>query len=171
VPSRSADPYRGCEAARRCLRPAAGISCRAMNRFGFDLPPQDVRWAVAEGVSQDVIAAVLLLHERPVDEIAPKLSTAELEKVIVLVGRSPRLYPLGIVEALERRRRPAAPVPQAFSLPSAKRAPVASESGTHPTRRHASRMGPDAQQSPERGKGGQPYPTPPQTWANGPQPS
>ena len=60
-----------------------------------------------------MIAAVLLLHERSMDEIVPKLSPAELEKVIVLVGRSPRLYPPGIVEALERRRRPAAPVPAA----------------------------------------------------------
>jgi hypothetical protein len=51
------------------------------------------RWAAAEGVSEDVIAAVLLLHQRSVDEIAPQLSAAELEKVIVLVGRSPRLYP------------------------------------------------------------------------------
>jgi hypothetical protein len=62
------------------------------NRFGFDLHPQDVRWAAAEGVSEDVIAAVLLLHERSVDEIVPQLSPAELEQVIVLVGRSPRLY-------------------------------------------------------------------------------
>jgi hypothetical protein len=58
-------------------------------RFGFDLHPKDARWAAAESVNEDVIAAVLLLHERPVDEIAPKLSPAELEKVFVLVGRSP----------------------------------------------------------------------------------
>jgi hypothetical protein len=61
------------------------------NRFGFDLYPKEVRWAAAEGVSEDVIAAVLLLHERSV----------ELEKVIELVGRSPRLYPRGILEALD----------------------------------------------------------------------
>jgi hypothetical protein len=30
-----------------------------------------VRWAAAEGVSETVIAAVLLLHERSVEEIAP----------------------------------------------------------------------------------------------------
>ena len=34
------------------------------NRFGFDLYPKEVRWAAAEGVSEDVIAAVLLLHDR-----------------------------------------------------------------------------------------------------------
>jgi hypothetical protein len=40
--------------------------------------PKEVRWAAAEAVSEDVIAAVLLLHERSVDEIVPKLSSAEL---------------------------------------------------------------------------------------------
>jgi hypothetical protein len=74
------------------------------NRFGVELHPKDVRWASAEGVSQDVIAAVLLLHERSVDEIAPQLTAAELEQTIVLVGRSPRLYARGTLEALESRR-------------------------------------------------------------------
>jgi hypothetical protein len=55
-------------------------------------------------VSEDVIAAVLLLHERSVEEIIPQLSPAELEKVIELVGRSPRLYPRGILEALDQHR-------------------------------------------------------------------
>ena len=49
-------------------------------RFGFDLHPKDARWAAAESVNEDVIAAVLLLHKRPVDEIAPKLSPAELRR-------------------------------------------------------------------------------------------
>ena len=59
------------------------------NRFGVLLHPDDVRWAAAEGVSETVIAAVLLLHERSVDEIVLKLSAAELEQLIELVGRSP----------------------------------------------------------------------------------
>jgi len=59
------------------------------NSFGVLLHPADVRWAAAEGVSEDVIAAVRLLPERSVEEIAPKLSAAELEQVIKLVGRSP----------------------------------------------------------------------------------
>jgi hypothetical protein len=63
------------------------------NRFGLDLYPKEVRWAAAEGVSEDVIAAVLLLHERSVEEIVPQLSPLEPEKVIELAGRSPRLYP------------------------------------------------------------------------------
>ena len=75
-----------------------------INRFGVDLHPDSVRWAAAEGVSQGVIAAVLLLHERSVEEIVPQLSPPELEKVIELVGRSPRLYPRGILEALEQHK-------------------------------------------------------------------
>jgi len=34
------------------------------NRFGVVLHSESVRWAAAEGVSETVIAAVLLLHER-----------------------------------------------------------------------------------------------------------
>jgi hypothetical protein len=56
------------------------------NRFGVLLNPPDVRWAAAEHVSETVIAAVLLLHERSVEEIAPELSATELEQVIKLVG-------------------------------------------------------------------------------------
>jgi hypothetical protein len=77
------------------------------NRFGLDLHPKEVRWADAEGVSEDVIAAVLLLHDRSVDQIAPQLCAAELEHVINLVDRNPRLYqlyPPGIVQALKQRR-------------------------------------------------------------------
>ena len=66
------------------------------NCFGLDLHPKEVRWAAAESVSEDVIAAVLLLHERSVDEITPQLSAPELEQVINLVDRNPRLYPPGI---------------------------------------------------------------------------
>jgi hypothetical protein len=48
------------------------IMFRAMtNRFGFDLYPKEVRWAAAERVSEDVIAAVLLLHERPLMKSRP----------------------------------------------------------------------------------------------------
>ena len=81
------------------------------NRFGVLLHPDDVRWAAAEGVSETVIAAVLLLHERSVDEIVPKLSAAELEQVIKLVGRSPRVYPPGTLDALKQRRALVAPEP------------------------------------------------------------
>ena len=94
------------------------------NRFGFDLYPKEVRWAAAESVSEDVIAAVLLLHERSVEEIVPQLSRLELEKVIELVGRSPRLYPRGILEALDQHRSltASALTPQSV-LPSAAQRP------------------------------------------------
>ncbi len=71
------------------------------NCFGVLLHPDDLRWAAAEGVSETVIAAVLLLHEHSVDEIVPELSATELEQVIQLVGRSPRLYAPGTLEALK----------------------------------------------------------------------
>ncbi len=70
-----------------------------------------MRWAAAEGVSETVIAAVLLLHERSVEEIAPELSATELEQVIKLVGRSPRVYAPGTLDALKRRRALVSPVP------------------------------------------------------------
>jgi hypothetical protein len=63
-----------------------------MTRFGVVLRPPDVRWAAAESVSETVIAVVLLLHERSVDDMVPRLTAAELEHIIKLVGRSPRLY-------------------------------------------------------------------------------
>ena len=68
-------------------------------RFGVELHPKDVRWAAAEGVGQDVIAAVLLLHERSLDEIAPQLNATWLEQVIArgkprrLVRNSRHLLP------------------------------------------------------------------------------
>ena len=76
------------------------------NRFDVRLHPDDVRWAAAEGMSETVIAAVLLLHESSVKEIAAELSAAELEQVIKLVGRSPRVYPPGTLDALKQRREP-----------------------------------------------------------------
>jgi len=90
---------------------------RMTNRFGVVLHTESVRWAAAEGVSEDVIAAVLLLHEHSVDEIAPKLSAIELEQVIKLVGRSPRLYPPGILDALNQRRTSPSPQPRSGSAP------------------------------------------------------
>jgi hypothetical protein len=83
------------------------------NRFGVDLHPESVRWAAVEGVSETVIAAVLLLHERRVDEIVAKLWPSELEQVIKLVGRSPNCYPPETLEALKSRRLPPPPAPVA----------------------------------------------------------
>jgi hypothetical protein len=129
------------------------------NRFGFDLPPDRLRWAAAEGVTEDVIAAVLLLHDRSVEEIVPQLSPLELEKVIVLVGRSPRLYPRGILEALEQRRRvtASASIPKSVLPNGAAMDEATLSAGPYqPLRSDAqpsSRTGPDGQQRPaERGK-------------------
>src|SRR5262249_22576911 len=61
--------------------------------------------------SETVIAAVLMLHERSVDEIVPKLTAVELEQVIKLVGRSPRVYPPGTLDALKQRRALVSPEP------------------------------------------------------------
>ena len=71
------------------------------NAFGVELHSESVRWAAAEGVSETVIAAVLLLHERGVDEIASKLGPDELEQLIKLVGRCPSSYPTGALDALK----------------------------------------------------------------------
>ena len=103
------------------------------NRFDVLLHPDDLRWAAAEGVSETVIAAVLLLHERSVDEIVPKLSAAELEQVIKLVGRSPSVYPPGTLDALKSKRN-ASPTPMAES-PAKERTP-STAGADHPLRDH-----------------------------------
>jgi hypothetical protein len=115
------------------------------NRFGFDLYPKEVRWAAAEGVSEDVIAAVLLLHERSVEEIVPQLRPLELEKVIELVGRSPRLYPRGILEALDQHRSLTASAPITQSVPP-NAAAVVSHNAAEPTPQPDIRNKPDADQ-------------------------
>jgi hypothetical protein len=51
------------------------------NAFGVVLDSASVRWAAAEGVAETVIAAVLLLDERSIDEIVAKLRPGELEHV------------------------------------------------------------------------------------------
>jgi hypothetical protein len=115
------------------------------NRFGFDLLPHRLRWAAAEGVSEDVIAAVLLLHHSSVDEIAPQLSAPELEQVINLVDRNPRLYPPGIVQALKQRRVLTATTPPAERL-QANPAAVVSHNAAEPAPQPDIRNKPDADQ-------------------------
>ena len=133
------------------------------NRFGVDLHPKEVRWAAAEGVTE--IAAVLLLHERSVEEIVPQLSPLELEKVIELVGRSPRLYPRGILEALDQHRSltASALTPQSVLPSAAAREETKPSASAHPSRSD-SRTGPDGRQSPtERAKRVERPSTPPET--------
>ena len=101
------------------------------NCFEFPLHPDDLRWAAGEGVSETVIAAVLLLHERSVEQIVAELSAAELEQVIKLVGRSPSVYPPGTLEALKSKRN-ASPTPMAESR--AKKQTPSTARADHPLR-------------------------------------
>jgi hypothetical protein len=100
------------------------------NRFGVLLYRDDMRWAAAEGVSETVIAAVLMLHERSVDEIVPKLSAAEIEQVIKLVARSPRVYAPGTLDVLKQRRALVSPEPAQRSGESNRRKELDRKSGT-----------------------------------------
>jgi hypothetical protein len=62
------------------------------NPFGIALDDASLRWAAAEGVPESVIAAICLLDEKSVDEIVTRLTTAELDRVLKIVGQSPRGY-------------------------------------------------------------------------------
>ena len=78
------------------------------NLFGIALDQAWLRWAAAEGVTETVIAAVSLLHERSVEEVAGKLTPGELADVTRLVSRCPNHYPPGAFDALKARRTVAA---------------------------------------------------------------
>ena len=75
-------------------------------------------WCESEYQLIHVIAAVLLLHERSVDEIVTKLRPGELEQVIKLVGRNPGCYPPGTLDALKGRRNVLPPAPPMASVPN-----------------------------------------------------
>ena len=101
-----------------------------------------MRWAAAEGVSETVIAAVLLLHERSVKEIAAELSAAELDQVVKLVARSPRVYPPGTLDALKQRRALVSPEPPPRSGESTRSEVAAGK-------QHARTLGADRRGQPE----------------------
>jgi hypothetical protein len=81
------------------------------NAFGVTLDSASVRRAAVEGVPEVVIAAIYLLHEHSVDEVAPKLTPDELGHVVRLVSRCPTCYPPGTLDALKRRNPTPAPQP------------------------------------------------------------
>jgi hypothetical protein len=81
------------------------------NTFGIVLDSAAVRRATTEGVSETVIAAVLLLHERSVADIASKLTQDDLRHVIRLVGRCPSCYPPGTLDALKGQSPTPSPEP------------------------------------------------------------
>jgi len=112
------------------------------NRFGLLLDAQDARWATAEGVSETIIAAVLLLHEKSVDEVAAKLRPDELAHVVRFVSRCPTCYPPGTLAAL-RSLRPTSQRPSVGTSnhqPPTRRLGRISANGLH-TRAHALRFG------------------------------
>ena len=92
------------------------------NAFRIVLDNASVRRAAAEGVSETVIAAVLLLHERSVDKVAAKL-----------VSRCPSCHPPGTLEALKIRR--AAPSPEPVASISTDRPPAGIEPDAEDRRR------------------------------------
>jgi hypothetical protein len=106
------------------------------NAFGVELDSESMRWAAAEGVSETVIAAVLLLHERCVDEIASKLRPDELKQVIKLVGRCPSSYPTGALDAL-KARCPERPSASPRTKPPAEGQPGHTPRTDHPRRLEA----------------------------------
>ena len=92
-------------AAPAALRPLAGYIAATVNAFGVILDDASVRRAAVEGVPETVIAAIYLLHENSVNDIASKLTPHELLHVIRLVGRCPSYYPPGTLDALKQRCR------------------------------------------------------------------
>jgi hypothetical protein len=80
-----------------------------------------------------------------VDEIAAKLTPAELEQVIKIVGRSPRGYPPGAYDALKGHRRTPSPEPQPGERinPGPERLPRSDER-TSPAIEHMRRLRPRA---------------------------
>jgi hypothetical protein len=82
------------------------------NPYGLLLDDASLRWATAESVPETVIAAICLLETRSVDEIVARLTSAELEQVINIVGRCPRGYPPGAYDALKGHRRTPSPQPK-----------------------------------------------------------
>jgi hypothetical protein len=76
-----------------------GYAAAMTNAFGVELDSAGLRRVAAEGVPETVIAAIYLLHERSVDEIASKLRPDELRHVVRLVGPCPSCYPPGTLDA------------------------------------------------------------------------
>ena len=74
-------------AAPAAPSPSAGNISDMTNPYGITLDLASIRWTAAEGVSETITTAVLLLHERSVDEVAAKLRPDELAHVVKLRPR------------------------------------------------------------------------------------
>jgi hypothetical protein len=76
------------------LRTAAAV-------FGYELDTDGKSWARGEAASEAVIMAIYLLCDgADVAGTAAKLTPDERKKLIHIVGRSPRCYPSGLLDAL-----------------------------------------------------------------------
>jgi len=131
IPARrpAADSVPADQAPLQSSKPESGKERGSIgNLFGIALDQASLRWAVAEGMTETVIAAVSLLHERSVEEIAGKLTPAELADVTRLVSRCPSCYPPGAFDALKALRNVAAEQPAACA--------PASTAANRPLRRH-----------------------------------
>src|SRR5262249_5471348 len=91
-------------AAPAAPSPLAGYISGMPSPYGITLDEASIRWAAAEGVSETIITAVLLLHERSVDEAAAKLRPDEVAHVGRLVSRCPTCYPPGTLVTLRSLR-------------------------------------------------------------------
>ncbi len=95
-----------CGSGKRVAEPTeTAWYARAMgNPFGITLDDASLRWAATDAASESATAAICLVGEMRVDEIVAKLTTAELEQVIKIVGRTPSCYPPGVYAALKDKR-------------------------------------------------------------------
>jgi hypothetical protein len=130
------------------------------NPYGVVLDDESLRWATAESVSEAVIAAICLLETKSVGEIVARLTPAELEQVIKIVGRCPRCYPPGAYDALKARRS-LSPTPQPSERvnPSSERSHRSAERTKQrwmPSRRFAG-FGANAPQSTPKRAAANPY--------------
>ena len=150
---------------RQSIKPQSGKECGSIgNLFGIALNQAWLRWAAAEGVTETVIAAVSLLHQRSVEEIAGKLTPAELADVTRLVSRCPSCYPSGAYDALTARRNVAAEQPATRATagtvaerprwrhkhPSAELGPHTERTGLAPKRAHDANRAQDAKNNAEK---------------------
>jgi hypothetical protein len=119
------------------------------NPYGITLDDASLRWAAAEGVPESVIAAICLLDQKSVDEIVAKLSPAELEQVIKIVGRSPRGYPPGAYDALKRNLAQPQPPTQRLALKPGQPAARTNPGTEHSRRIHGHRFNPPRLEVPQ----------------------
>src|SRR5262245_5300980 len=124
-------------AAPAAPSPSAAYISGMPNSYGITVDEASIRWAAAEGVSETIITAVLLLHERSVDEIAAKLRPDELAHVVRFVSRCPTCYPPGTLAAL--RSLTPTPQPPRTSV-STDQAPSQQVAHTSPENQHIHRL-------------------------------